>query len=124
MDDIYDDILKINIVQSNDVIAIIEIDGTINVDTVNSLNTTLEKLEKKDNPKNIIFKCSGIKFVSSIGIGCFMNLYKSVLKKNGKLVFVGVHGNMKESFRLLRLDKFFYMKENVRDALIEINLNH
>jgi anti-anti-sigma factor len=119
---VFDDNIIIKIVQANDVMAIIDIRGNINIDTVEILNNNIDKVIQEHNPKNFIFQCKGIKFVSSIGIGCFMNLYKRVIMKNGgKLLFVGMRGNMKESFRLLHLERFFIIKENLRDALIEIN---
>jgi anti-sigma B factor antagonist len=51
--------------------------------------------------KNVMFSCSGINYISSTGIGAFVDHMKSAKKKGGNTVIVEMPSKPKEVFNLL-----------------------
>ena len=66
---------------------------------------------------NIVFNCSNLTYVSSIGIGSFTAFLKLVKPKNGDIVLLNIQPKVYEVFQLLGFSHFFNIKETIEDAI-------
>lgn len=113
--------LDIEIIQENQIVAILKLRGNINIRTSYNLDKTINNMIEKYHPRNFIFDMSGVGFASSIGIGVFVNLIKKQEIKGGDIFLVGMNGELLSSFVVLKLDRYFEKCDSVKDALIKIN---
>jgi anti-sigma B factor antagonist len=56
-----------------------------------------------ETPK-IVLDLSGLKYISSSGVAVFLMVAKRARNRRGGLRLAGVHGAVKETFSILRLD--------------------
>ncbi|MDR3333452.1 MAG: STAS domain-containing protein [Treponema sp.] len=64
----------------------------------------------------LIFQCSGLKYVSSAGIGSFSNFVKSIKSQGGNLVLVNIAPAVYEVFQLLGFAEIFHVKDDLDGA--------
>ena len=77
----------------------------------------LEKLgEIKNKSKNYIFDISELEYISSSGVGFFMELYEIVNDKNGKICFVSMNNVVRRVFDYMGFLAFFGDAENISKA--------
>ena len=55
---------------------------------------------------NLIFLLNGVDYVSSMGVGAFVQLQKVAREKGGDIALVDVHPKVMEIFKLMCLEKF------------------
>ncbi len=103
-------------VEGFDSACIIHLDGFI--DTYNSsfFQTKVTKIVAF-NYKALIFDCKNLSYVSSTGIGAFINLWKAIRLQGGNFVFLDVQSKVMEVFQLLGFSKSFTFADSMDEAI-------
>lgn len=76
----------------------------------------LEKYINKQQSTNIILDLEKIDSIDSSGIGALVQIAKKLKNQNGNLQIV-VNARVKQTLKLLRLQKFFNLQSSLEDAL-------
>ena len=95
---------------------VVHLDGFI--DTYNSsfFQTKVTKVIAF-NYKALIFDCPNLSYVSSTGIGAFINLWKAIRLQGGNFVFLNVQSKVMEVFQLLGFSKSFTFANTMDEAV-------
>jgi anti-anti-sigma factor len=70
-----------------------------------------------EGPPNLILDCSGLSYVASMGLRCFLLAQKGAQGAGGKLVFFGLNDNVRSVFSLTGFDRIAQVRANREDAL-------
>jgi anti-sigma B factor antagonist len=92
------------------------------IDTYNSqqFHNIINDLVKKGYI-NIIFSCSNLNYVSSMGIGTFIDLLEKVKIDDGNIVFSEMQEKIMQVFNKLGFMTFFRFEENLEKALSSLS---
>jgi anti-anti-sigma factor len=66
---------------------------------------------------NLVFLLSAVNYVSSVGIGAFVQFQKAAKEKGGRIAIAEIHPKVMEIFRLTCLDKFFVCADSLDEAV-------
>jgi anti-anti-sigma factor len=91
---------------------VIILEGSVESFNAEDFKTLLRKITD-GGPARLVFDCTGLTYVSSIGIGVFMDLLSTVKKKNGTVVFAAVPESVARIFDNLGFTVFFTFREKV-----------
>ncbi|MDI3524350.1 MAG: anti-sigma factor antagonist [Kosmotoga sp.] len=75
--------------------------------------------KKLDTYKAVILDGRNIEFVDSMGIASFISLYKILSQKNIPFAVCGLNSEVRNLFKLLKLDKIFVMDCNSPEDFIK-----
>jgi anti-anti-sigma factor len=116
-DDEKDDSLKIKLDKVNEVSKCLLLSLTGYIDTYNS-NFFQKRIQKAiDNGfVKLIFQCSGLNYISSIGIGSFTSFLKMVKIRGGDIVLLDIQPKVFEVFQLLGFSQFFNIRDSLEDS--------
>ena len=67
--------------------------------------------------RRFIFDMSGVTHIDSTGIGRCISSLNQIMQSGGKLYMAGATGQVRESFRVTRLDRVFRFFDDVERAL-------
>lgn len=84
--------------------------GDIYVEQADELFEVFNKIIEK-SPREVVIDISGLKSISSSGIGKIVFLYKGLKKKNGKVRITGVNETIMQIFRVIKLDKLMEVEQ-------------
>lgn len=84
--------------------ATVTLKGDIYVEQADELLEIFNSIIEK-GPKEVIIDLSGLKSITSSGIGKIVLLYKGLQKKNGKVKIVGVNNTIMQIFKIVKLNK-------------------
>jgi anti-anti-sigma factor len=76
-------------------------------------------LVENDGHTNVVLDLSEICALSSLALGILANFQRHVDSRGGRLVLCGLNANLKQLFRLTKLDQIFAISETRQDALQE-----
>ena len=96
-------------------ILIVSVDGGLDKTTGPQLNAALEKLIAA-GMNRIIIDCSGLRFISSLGIATLIKLHRRMRKQGGDVKLASPSGVVFDVLKLARLDKLFELYDNVDRA--------
>jgi anti-anti-sigma factor len=91
---------------------IVLIEGSIDSYNAQEFEAALKKLLEAGHA-NIIFGCAKLNYISSMGIGVFMNFLTAVKRKNGSILFAEVQAPVKKVFDNLGFSMFFTFKDKI-----------
>jgi len=66
---------------------------------------------------NLVFLLDGVDYVSSMGVGAFVQFQKTIKEKGGEIALAKVHPKVMEVFKLMCLDKFFACLDSLDEAI-------
>jgi len=69
----------------------------------------------------IVVELSDLEYVSSMGLGCFLSVAKSVQPKAGKVVLCRLHGLPKQVFEMTKLIGLFQVFDTMDAALASLS---
>jgi anti-sigma B factor antagonist len=98
------------VIKQRDCEVIAEISGEIDNLAAEKLQVELAKIVKL-HPKNVILDLKQVPVMGSSGIGKILYLYKELNKNNATFAIRGIHDNLVEIFRSLKLEKLFSIKK-------------
>ena len=78
--------------------------GDIYVDQADELVDVFNSIVEK-RPQEVIIDISGLKSITSSGIGKIVLLYKNLHEKNTRLKIIGVNDTIMQIFKIVKLDK-------------------
>ncbi len=71
----------------------------------------------KQGKKTFICDLSGVTHIDSTGIGRFIASLNHVFREKGRLLMAGAEGQVREGFKVTRLDTVFEFHPTLEDAL-------
>jgi len=113
--------LLINVERTDNFLTVINLKGFMNLYSKESFIETIADV--KNRSKNFIFLIDELEYVSSSGIGSFMELYETVNEKNGTICFCGMKEPVKRIFDLMGFLSFFCEKSSLNEAVEYISKN-
>jgi anti-anti-sigma factor len=66
---------------------------------------------------NLIFLLEGVDYISSMGVGAFMQLQKAAKEKGGDIAMVNMQPKVTEIFELMCLESFFCCTDSLDEAI-------
>jgi|SRR5687767_1757170 anti-sigma B factor antagonist len=97
-------------------IVMLILNGAINVNTFDKLETEIQQLFMAGSYK-LILDVSGIRYVSSAGAGVLMNAFLQAQENNGKMVLIRVSNSVKDVLELLNLQNVIPIADDLKSAL-------
>ncbi len=82
----------------------VTLNGDIYVEQADKLLEIFNSIIEK-GPEEVIIDLSGLKSITSSGIGKIVLLYKGLRKKNGKVKIIGVNNTIMQIFKIVKLNK-------------------
>jgi anti-anti-sigma factor len=68
-------------------------------------------------PPNLLLDCSGLSYVASMGLRCFLLARKGAEQAGGRVVFSGLNDNVRSVFTLTGFDKLCEITQTAEEAL-------
>ncbi len=96
-------------------VTLFRVSGSVDLLTVPDLRDHFRRAVD-EGERNIILHLAGVTRISSAGIGAFMELYRDLLKKGGRVVMADISTPCVEVLKLTRLDRVFSMYSNEKEA--------
>ena len=90
--------------------------GRFDAGNVSHARSQLTDLPESGSP-HIIIDLSNLEWIDSSGVGVLVTMYKRARTRDGEVVVVGLNGQPREIFRLLRLDAAFCVCETENAAM-------
>lgn len=97
-------------------ITVFRISGSVDLLTVPDLRDHFRR-SVDEGFHHVVLHLAGVTRISSAGIGAFMELYRDLLKKGGRVVMADISPPCVEVLKLTRLDRVFSMYPSEKDAL-------
>jgi len=110
-------VLEIRVHQDESGVAVIAVAGRV------VLGAESQRIESQvhellqTGQRKIVFDLAGVSHIDSTGIGRFIAALNATLRAGGKLAIAAPAGQVRESFRLTRLDTIFSVYDTVEAAL-------
>ncbi len=93
---------------------VICLEGYINTDNSEIINTEFDKIINNQQKNNLIFKIDRLEYLSSSGIEFFMRYLESEKKKN--ICFIGMNEKVRRIFEITGFIKYFMISNSLEDA--------
>jgi len=97
-------------------VAVVKLDGAVNVNTFEKLDTTLFDLFREQH-YSIVCDMAKVKYMSSAGAGVFMHALSECRDSHGNMVLINLSAGVMEVFDLLNLTGFLPTAPNLEAAL-------
>lgn len=111
------DSIKVSYEKGSNNTMFVKLEGYL--DTYNSHDFLIEIITKvlgKEYCK-IIFNCEGLSFISSTGIGVFIEILKNVKERGGGIAFYNVPTKVYDVFHLLGFTQLFLIGKDKKEAI-------
>lgn len=95
--------------------SLIRLTGRLEATQAASLTETIQK-SLREGPPNLILDCSGLSYVASMGLRCFLLAQKGTQGAGGTVVYVGLNDNVRSVFAATGFDKIAQVRGNLEDA--------
>ncbi len=102
-------------------VGILSIDGDIVIRTINELKPLVQKYIEQEDLKGIIFDCTGVGCVDSVGLGLFASVYRRLDKTDRKLAFSSINSRLMGTFTFTSLSSIFILSKDIPMAIAAIN---
>ena len=98
-------------------VVVIALAGRVMLGVESAQIETLVQDLLKQGLRHFIFDLSGVTHIDSTGIGRFISSLNITMREGGSLRMAGASGQVRDSFRVTRLDTIFKFYSNVEEAL-------
>ncbi len=98
---------------------IVEVIGDMDLYNSFQLRDIVTKMSSR-NIKNYIINFEKVNYIDSSGIGVLIQVYSTIKKMPGKLLFCGIHGSVKKVIELTKLAGYFPIEKNLRTSLVKM----
>jgi stage II sporulation protein AA (anti-sigma F factor antagonist) len=110
--------LEITVSKNKDKYLLITLSGNINLNSIDYLSNNIKEIKINNiTTKYYIFDIKNLKFISSGGIGIFMDLYNHVESLEGKICFIGIQPTVKRVFDLVGFMQYFGDATSMEEAI-------
>jgi anti-anti-sigma factor len=100
---------------ANTAVSVVELEGTLDFNTVGDFEQLLQDSFRKNQYK-LILNMSKLTYISSAGIGVLVGVIKDVRKNKGDIKFANVHPDVYKVFELLDLPGIFHFLKTENEA--------
>lgn len=108
--------MEIDVRELDNDMAVIEIDGEIDIYTSSDLKDAL--IQQIDSgTKHIIMDLENVTYIDSSGIGVFISTLATLKKLGGKICIIKITDSVKKVFELTKLTNFFKIYKNEEEAV-------
>ncbi len=107
--------MKIEVTKEND-IAIVAVEGEIDVETSPQLRERFDKL-LAEGEHNFVIDMGGVDFIDSSGLAAFVRLFKRVRIGEGDVKLCGLRPEILKIFELTRLNRVFDIFDTRAEAV-------
>ncbi len=102
---------------------IIVLDGILNAETIKTFDKTLLPISDSALPY-IIIEADKLTYISSAGIGSFIDVIKKIRSKEGDIRFCNMNQKVKRVFDLLDMGDFFFFYSDLESSLSSFENPH
>jgi len=97
--------------------------GRLDHDNCDAFRAGLNPILEQAAPQRqrVVLDLSGLEYVSSAGLRCFMLAAKEASRHGGKIVLAGLRPVVAEIFQISRFDMVFELFPSVREALAALS---
>jgi len=103
--------------------AIIKIAGNLDGQKSDELMIAVEKRILPGHV-DVLLDFENVDYISSMGIGTLISLYRDIKEKNGSLILYGIRDMIKDIFDRTHLNKRLIICNNEKDALDYLHNKH
>ena len=96
--------------------SLLRLTGRLEATQASELTTAIQKALQEGAP-NLVMDCSGLSYVASMGLRCFLMAQKETHGAGGRLVFFGLNDNVHSVFSMTSFDKIVQVRASLEDAL-------
>jgi len=112
--------VKLNKIEKVENCILISICGSIDAENVTQFEKKINKI-LNSGLNRILFDFNKVLYLSSTGIGFFINFNEKIIAKDGVMVIFSITQKVLETFELLGFDKFLKIEENLESAISVMN---
>jgi anti-sigma B factor antagonist len=98
---------------------IISVQGRMDAVTSPQFDKAFSDLVAKDS-RTFLLDMGGLEYISSAGLRSILSAAKQLKEKQGKLLFVGLHGPVEEVFKISGFYSIFQIFNSEDDALAHV----
>ncbi len=109
--------LKIAISQLENNNQVVSFDGEFDKAGHSEIGDELDNAVKDFQGTNLIFDFTRLKFINSEGIGYLMEIHTHLIKKDKKLVIVGLNLHVKDVFKTIGINEIIPVHDKLDDFL-------
>jgi anti-anti-sigma factor len=102
--------------ESSEQVALIAVAGRLTIGTDNEKIGALTREALEAGAKGIVYELSGITHIDSTGIGRFIACMTLALKYKARIVMAGAPLQVRDAFRVTRLDGIFRFYDDAESA--------
>ena len=102
--------------QEREGVLVVQLHGSLDAMTASSFKPEVVAIAEAGTLK-VIVDLQRLQLVDSTGVGVLISLFKRTRAQDGQVYFAGLNGQVKEVFRLLRLDRSLDLVPTVDEAL-------
>ncbi len=106
--------------KKKEIVDIIVLDGILNADTCHLLDKVLQSIVSSEQP-NILMNVSDLTYISSAGIGSFIDVIKGIRNKGGDIRFCKMIPKVIRVFDLLDMKDFFKFYDSIDEGFESYN---
>jgi anti-sigma B factor antagonist len=99
-----------------DGVAVITINGEINIST----SPSLKKIFEKENAKKLVIDLERVSYIDSSGLATLVEALKRARSQGGALGLAGMSDKVKSLFEITKLDKLFAIFPNQQEAISKV----
>ncbi len=103
--------------------AIVKIEGNLDGQKSDELMIAVEKQIVPGNV-DILVDFEKVEYISSMGIGTLISLYRDIKEKNGRLIIYGIRDVVKDIFDRTHLNKRLLICDTEKEALDLLHNKH
>jgi anti-sigma B factor antagonist len=100
-------------------IAVLTVRGVLDITNAVDIKSEVVAIEEA-GVKKVLVDLSGLRQIDSSGIGVLVSLFKRLRFTEGRVCFVGISGQPREVFKILRMDRALDLCATVDDALAKL----
>ncbi len=88
---------------------VLQIAGELDALTAPDLRPTVDEIAE-EKPQKVILDLSALRLIDSSGVGAIVSLFKRIRAGGGQFQVIGVQGQPRSIFQVLRLDRVFHIE--------------
>jgi anti-sigma B factor antagonist len=102
--------------EEQDGVLVFKLGGSLDIGTISSVRTNIEPLVSS-GPHKVLFDLYDLEQIDSSGVTAFIVIFKRVRSNKGDMKILGLMGQPREIFSLLRLDRIFEIYSDLDEAI-------
>jgi anti-anti-sigma factor len=122
-----DDVINYSKINNNTILIVFKIKrlDIYNISCIKEIVDTAYNNIVKKNKKgfNVILDCNSITYIDSSAVGALLNSWQKLNKIKRQLILCNVNNILKQTFKNLSLNNFFYIYNSVEDSVKSLMVN-